>query len=183
MAYIRKKRVRRNQGNRWSYRYPDNPQFYTYYQLVEGYRDENGKVRQKVLAHLGRHSDPARAVAFNEQLAQSYKGSAADLRYAAQKMRERSIDALPREQWRRQKFNRVAGRGKWLVPKAGTPVPDEPPYPTSFAPKGWFYFPGETPEDAEREAAEAEARAEKYAERANRIRDVVTNHGRMGKFS
>jgi hypothetical protein len=38
---------------------------YRYYQLVEGYRDEDGKVRQRVLKHLGRFDsiEEARAAA------------------------------------------------------------------------------------------------------------------------
>jgi hypothetical protein len=53
MAYVRKKRVKRQSGKATSF-YRDAPEYYTYYQLVEGYR-ENGKVRQRVLAHLGRY--------------------------------------------------------------------------------------------------------------------------------
>ena len=43
MAYVRTKKIRRGERE------------YTYYQLVEGHRDpETGKVRQRVLKHLGR---------------------------------------------------------------------------------------------------------------------------------
>lgn len=42
MAYVRSKKIRRGERE------------YTYYQLVEGYRDpKTGKVRQRVLKHLG----------------------------------------------------------------------------------------------------------------------------------
>ena len=33
---------------------------YSYLQLVEGYRDENGKVRHRVVANLGRKDAPSR---------------------------------------------------------------------------------------------------------------------------
>lgn len=42
MAYVRSKKIRRGERE------------YTYYQLVEGYRTEDGKPRQRVLKHLGR---------------------------------------------------------------------------------------------------------------------------------
>jgi hypothetical protein len=43
VAYVRQKVIRRGERE------------YRYYQLVEGYRDpETGKVRQRVLKHLGR---------------------------------------------------------------------------------------------------------------------------------
>jgi hypothetical protein len=41
VAYVRAKKIHR--GGRE----------YVYYQLVEGYRDERGKVMQRVLKHLG----------------------------------------------------------------------------------------------------------------------------------
>jgi hypothetical protein len=43
MAFVRAKKVPGSGGK-----------VYTYYQLVEGYRTEDGKVRQRVLKHLGR---------------------------------------------------------------------------------------------------------------------------------
>jgi uncharacterized protein YcbK (DUF882 family) len=46
MAYVRAKKIRRGERE------------YTYYQLVAGYRDpKTGKVRQRVLKHLGRFED------------------------------------------------------------------------------------------------------------------------------
>ena len=93
-------------------------------------------------------------------------------------MRERSFENLrnlPFEERMRKRFNRARyGRGAWLLPRNGTPVPEETPYPTTFAPKGWFYFRGDTPEDAEREAAEDIAKAQELSERAAHIRSVVT---------
>jgi len=183
MAYIRSKKIKRTK-KRYSYFYRDDPDEYTYYQVVEGYRDESGKVKQRVLAHLGRDADPEAAMGRFERRAAGCQSSAADHLYAASHMRERSFENLTREEWRRKRFNRANyGRGKWLVPRAGTPVPDEPPYATGFAPKGWFYFPGETPEDAEREAAELSAKADEYATRAANIRSVVTKNVVPGAVS
>lgn len=44
MPYVRKKKIPGKSGK-----------VYTYYQLVEGQRGVDGKVRQRVIAHLGRH--------------------------------------------------------------------------------------------------------------------------------
>ena len=175
MAYIRSKKIRRS-TKRPSH--PGDPDEYTYYQIVEGYRDEDGKVRQRVLAHLGRESDPEAVIARLEKWAGWHREHAADLRYAAEKMRERSFENLrnlPFEERMRKRFKRARyGRGAWLLPRDGTSVPEETPYPTTFAPKGWFYFRGDTPEDAEREAAEDIAKAQELSERAAHIRSVVT---------
>src|SRR5215212_5133306 len=101
--YVRSKKEKRGSKKATSF-YRDNPQEYTYYQLVEGYRDEDGKVRQRVLAHLGRYADPEEAIAYLERRAQGRRQRAADLLYAAEKMRGK-------------RFHRARyGRGKWLVP-------------------------------------------------------------------
>jgi hypothetical protein len=166
MAYVRAKKIKRRSKRR-TWRYRDAPEEYVYYQLVEGYRDESGKVKQRVLAHLGRDADPHRAIERWERCAENRRNHAADLRYAAMQMRERAHG-----DWRRG-FNRGSRRGKWYVPRAGTDVPDIPPQPPGFAAPGWFYFEGETPEDAEQQAQEALAEAETYQRRANHTRAAL----------
>lgn len=168
MAYVRSKRIRRESTSTWG-RYKDE-EYYTYYQLVEGYRDEAGKVKQRVLAHLGTTPNPDEAAAFLDRRAARDRERAADYRYAAEKLRERWSDRSARA------FNRTNyGRGKWLLPKAGTPVPEKPPYATLVSPRGWQYFVEETPEEIERAAEELDAQAAEYEARAARIRRVVTN--------
>jgi hypothetical protein len=59
VAYVREKKVPGKRGK-----------VYSYYQLVEGYRDpETGKARQRVLKHLGRFDsiEDARASLVHDQ--------------------------------------------------------------------------------------------------------------------
>ena len=69
MAYVREKKVPGKNGKAWSY-----------YQLVEGKRVD-GKVRQRVIAHLGKHSSIEAARAAAEAL--RHNGSAEDERERA----------------------------------------------------------------------------------------------------
>jgi len=172
VAYIRAKKIKRSARRPKYHSYWADAEEYTYYQLVEGYRDESGKVKQRVVAHLGREAEPDKAVAHWERRAQWHRDRAADLRHAARHMRDRSMENTRSDRHRR--FKRTNhGRGKWFVPKAGTPVPDVPPTPTYLAPPGWFYFAGNTPEDAEREAQESLEQAEVFQQRAERIRAAL----------
>src|SRR5215212_1471958 len=102
--YVRSKKEKRGSKKATSF-YRDNPEEYTYYQLVEGYRDEDGKVRQRVLAHLGRHDSVEAALEDWRHMADVNRRRAADHRYAAEKWRERSRENLSLEDWRRKRFH------------------------------------------------------------------------------
>jgi hypothetical protein len=152
MAYMRKKKIRGKNGKT-----------YTYHQLVRGYR-EDGKVKQEVVAHLGRHETPEAALACWQKRAELWRQHARDHMRGAQLIREGTL--------RPYRWNPISRVWMWLLPKEGTEVPDEPPPPGGFAPRGWFYHRGSA-EDAEREAQEYLARAEKYEERVARLRSVL----------
>jgi hypothetical protein len=152
MAYVRKKKIRGNNGKT-----------YTYHQLVRGYR-EDGKVKQEVVAHLGRHETPEAALDCWQKRAELWRQHARDHMRGAQLIRDGAL--------RPYRWNPISQVWMWLLPKEGTEVPDEPPRGEGFAPRGWFYHRGSA-EDAEREAQEYLARAEKYEERAARLRSVL----------
>ena len=62
MAFIRaKKRTYRKRPKRWQRTAPE-PETHTYYSVVESYRDDQGKVRQRTLAYLGRHATIEKAL-------------------------------------------------------------------------------------------------------------------------
>ncbi len=130
MAYVRKKRVAGRE----------------YYQLVEGYRD-NGKVRQRVLAHLGRHETPEAALSYWQGCAEEWRQEARDLLGGARLIRERAVRPVRK------------GRTIWYrLPSEGA--------------RGWFNHPGDAG-DAERGAQELFARAGRLDERAARLRSVL----------
>jgi hypothetical protein len=171
--YVRSKKIKRDSKKDTGFYKPD-AEAYTYYQLVEGYRNEGGKVKQRVLAHLGRNDSVEAALENWQRRAEYHGGRAADLHYAAEKIRERPREPLLGER-RYETFHRTRyGRGKWLLPKAGTEVPERPPFARGVAPKGWTYVVAETPEAVELQAAEHDAKAEEYERRIARLRDVVT---------
>jgi hypothetical protein len=145
MAYVRKKRV----GGR------------EYYQLVEGYR-ENGKVRQRVLAHLGKRETPEAAITYWQREAEWSREYARDLLHAAEYIREGR--AAPNRYGARRK--------KRLVPRYGTPLDSDAPAAGRRAPKGWFFSDGMA-DDVEREAGEHLAQAEKFEGRIARLRSVL----------
>jgi hypothetical protein len=153
VAYVRKKKVGK----------------YEYYQLVEGYR-ENGKVRQRVLAHLGRDSTVEGAAARWERQAAYCRSRAKDLEWSAPLLR---VDYPDR------KVFRVGAGGKWFLPKAGT-QPDPSYQPGGFAPPGWFYYPpkSESPtkaaDEMEKAAQDCLREAEKFEAKAEFVRGVVT---------
>jgi hypothetical protein len=145
MAYVRKKKV----GER------------EYYQLVEGYR-ENGKVRQRVLSHLGRQETPEAALTFWQERAEWERRRARDCQHAAEYIR----------QGRAGSPYYGAQRRKRLVPRADTPLDSPSPAVGGFAPRGWFYSGG-TAEEVEQEAQEYLARADKWDERVARLRAAL----------
>jgi hypothetical protein len=149
MAYVRRKKIRGKNGKT-----------YTYHQLVRGYR-EDGKVKQEIVAHLGRYETPEAALACWQKRAELYRQHARDHMRGAQLIRDRAV----RGRYRGRSF-------WWCLPKEGTPLPDEPVVFTDSAPRGWFYHRGSAG-DAEREAQEYLARAEGYEERAARLRSVL----------
>jgi len=175
-VYVRKKTVKRGSQKATPY-YNDNPESYTYYQLVHGYRDENGKVKQEVLAHLGRYPTVEEAVEGLQSSFDHCTQMAAAHRRAAELIRSGALQGR-RLTW---------GTRGWLVPKPGTkfdPDTDEAPTPGGFAPSGWFYVKAQTTgrgresgvEAAEREAAEYERKASAYGQRLKRLKAVVTNN-------
>jgi hypothetical protein len=175
MAYVRAKRTKRTSRKRQSGAgsYPAEQEHYTYYQLVRGYRDENGKVKQEVLASLGRHPTVEDALTEWQRRAEMYEASAADYRRAAGLLRSGALQGL------RTSWSTVC----YLAPRVGTDFdPDDAPTPRGFAPRGWFYVKAQTVgkgresavEYAEREAAEYAAKASDYRERLERLQSVVT---------
>ena len=70
------------------------------------------------------------------------------------------------------RWNPISRVWMWLLPKEGTEIPDEPVRAGTFAPGGWFYHRGDA-EDAEREAREYLAKAERLDERAAYLRSVL----------
>jgi hypothetical protein len=150
MAYVRKKKIR-----------GENGKTYTYHQVVRGYR-EDGKVKQEVVAHLGRHETPEAALAYWQERAEWSRQQARDHMRGAQLIRDRAV---------RGRF-RPGGTRLWCLPREGTPLPDEPVMFHGFAPSGWFYHRGSA-DDAEREAQEYLTDAERYEERAERLRAVL----------
>ena len=97
MPYVKTKRVPGKDGK-----------VYTYHQLVEGYR-EGGKVKQKVIAHLGRYPTPEEAASVWEKQAKYRREREKNLVYAAPLMRAGKVHRL------------YYGRGKWFLPKHDTP--------------------------------------------------------------
>jgi hypothetical protein len=149
MAYVRKKKIRGGNGKT-----------YTYHQLVRGYR-EDGKVKQEVVAHLGRHETPEAALAYWQEQAQRWRQNARDHMRGAQLIRDRAV---------RASYNNRARY--WCLPREGTPLPDEPVVFHGFAPRGWFYHRGSA-DDAEQEAQEYLAKAERLDERVAHLRSVL----------
>jgi hypothetical protein len=175
MAYVRAKKIKRTSRKRRSGAdsHPADQETYTYYQLVEGYR-EDGKVRQRVLAHLGRFSTPEEALEYWRRLRDAYAQRAAEHRRVADLIRSGSLQGH-RSAWSRRAY---------LAPKMETEFdPETAPKPwqyRSFAPSGWFWhtvqIQGKGREDAaesaEREAQEHEETARKYAERVERLEQL-----------
>jgi hypothetical protein len=176
MAYVRKTKVRRHSRKQGSGRdsYPADTEYYTYYQLVEGYRDDNGKVRQRMLAHLGRNETPEAALQNWSKWAAYYKTRAAEYRRAEELLRSGQLEGV-RTSW---------STDCYLAPRVGTEFdPNTAPRSRGFAPRGWFYVKEQTvgkgresgEEFAAREAAEYEAKAAEYAERVERLRSALKN--------
>jgi hypothetical protein len=160
--YVRKKTIKRTSRKSPSFRddYPADQETYTYYQLVRGYRNEEGKVRQEVLAHLGRHETPEAAIEDLEHRARICRERAADYQHAAEYVRRDLAGPVP------------LYSTKQLVPRAGTPFETERPSHGGFAPSGWFYSSGNDRVFdylARREIEEAEG----YETRAERIRSLL----------
>ena len=143
MAYVRKKRVGEH----------------TYYQLVEGYR-KNGKVYQRVLCHLGRQETPEAALNLWQKRAEQARQMVRDYRHAAEYVR------LGRARWLPYYY---FGGLRWrrLVPRAATPLDSTP-----IDGDGWHQLNGSA-EDIERRAREYVAKAERWDERAERLRSVL----------
>ncbi len=150
MAYVRKKKIR-----------GENGKTYTYHQLVRGYR-EDGKVKQEVVAHLGRHETPEAALAYWEERAEWSRQQARDHMRGAQLIRDRAVGGS----------RNAGGSFYWCLPREGTPLPDKPVVFRGLAPRGWFYHRG-TAEDAEQDAQEYLAKAERLDERVARLRSVL----------
>jgi len=152
MAYVRKKNIR-----------AENGKTYTYHQLVRGYR-EDGKVKQEVVAHLGKHETLEAALAYWQEWAEESRQKARDLMRGAQLMRD---GLLPPYRW--NPFSKV-----WLglLPRDGIEIPGEPTRAGAFAPGEWFYHRGDAA-DAEREARKHIAKAKILEKRAARIRSVL----------
>jgi hypothetical protein len=146
MAYVRRKKV----GN------------HEYYQIVRGYR-ENGKVKQRVVAHLGPHKTPEAAIAYWQGRVDWYREHARNLQHAAQYIREGHASS-PYYGGRRQKR---------LVPRHGTPLDSTCPVGGRYAPRGWFYSKGMA-DEVEEEAREYLAKAAQWEERIARLRDVYS---------
>jgi hypothetical protein len=150
MTYVRSKQV------------PGNDKTYTYYQVVRGFRVD-GKVKQEVVAHLGRHETPEAALTYWDEAAGRWRQRAGDHLHAAEYIR----------QGRARSPHYGAMRRKRLVPrKKVTPLESEAPPSGGFAPTGWFYSSG-TAEEVEAEAAEYIVKAEALEERAARLRAVL----------
>jgi hypothetical protein len=154
MAYVRTKRVPGPAGKT-----------YTYYQLVEGYRDK-GKVRQRVLCHLGRHPTPEEALTHWDRRANYERQHGRDELRAAQVIRDDAIRPL--------RYNHQTRKWLWLLPREGTELPEDgrPPATGAFAPRGWRYHRGGA-EEAEREAAEHFGQAERWEKRAAGLRALL----------
>lgn len=102
MAFVRKKRV-------------DGQE---YYQLVENYQ-ENGKVRQRVLAHLGRDPSVEAAIEELERYIENFRGWAARSRAKAQEVRE------PWEAWRERYLSQYPERREQYGSEVLHPAPDD----------------------------------------------------------
>ena len=146
MTYIRKKTIRKANGA---------GERYTYYQVVRGYR-EDGKVKQEVVAHLGKHDSVEKAIEELEHWAAAYQKHADNYFHAAEYIRQQGPVA------------RFYGRPRRLVPRKDTPLDTPPPQDGGlFAPQGWFYAPyteGETAEQGwqyQEKAWELEAKADR----------------------
>ena len=167
MAYVRAKKIKR-QSKKATPFYRENPEEYTYYQLVHGYRDESGRVRQEVLAHLGRNPTPEAAIEEWEEMAGWRKERAASLRRAAELIRSGLLTPT-RPSW---------SRWSWLAPKVGTEFDEEiaaNPWRYGASPKGWFRHSHsgrreDGAETAEAAATELEAKAKEFEERIARLR-------------
>src|SRR5215210_4796839 len=114
MAYVRKKKIR-----------GENGKTYTYHQLVRGYR-EDGKVKQEVVAHLGRHETPGAALTYWDEAAGRWRQRAGDHLHAAEYIRQGRAHAPYYGAMRRKR----------LVPRQVTPLESEAPPSRSFAPTG-----------------------------------------------
>lgn len=127
-----------------------------YYQLVEGYRVE-GKVRQRVLLHLGQYATVDEALAGWEWWAKAKRDHARDHLRAAKLIRERRAYRSP-------------GGKKYLVPRHETPEDARPYSGGMMAPSGFFYCEGA--EYAEQAAEDYQRRAEALEAKIERLRSL-----------
>jgi len=164
--YVRSKKVKRTSRKRQSgaHSYPADTEYYTYYQLVRGYRNEEGKPRQEVVAHLGRNPTPEEALEQWDKQAAWARRHAADHQHAAEYIRSGRAGRVPRS---------GGGYGKRLVPRSETPLDSDPPARGGFAPRGWFYSGAHIPYHEEALAQEYTKRAEGYEKRAAHLRSVL----------
>jgi hypothetical protein len=138
-VYVRRKSV------------PRGDKQHTYYQIVEGYR-EGGKVRQRVLAHLGTNPTPEAAI-------EAWEREAAQWRYYGERS-QRIAESIRSGEAKRDN-RRYFGRRAWLIPCSV--FAGENGHPYSFV---------GTAEDADRHAARDLARAEEYEERVRKVREL-----------
>lgn len=166
---MRKKTQKRTSRKRRSGKsYPADLERYTYYQLVKGVRD-GGRVRQVVLAHLGRNETPEAALEDWQRQAAYWRGSAADNRLAAQWIRDGRAELQP------YKYIREGQTPTYRIPRSE--LPDDSPEPERaesniFRDFPYFYARGSA-EDVEAEAAKFIAKAEEYEERIARLQAVL----------
>ena len=85
MAYVRKKRVKAKKRDKG----------YEYYQVVESYR-ENGKVRQRMLVHLGEYPTVEAAIEGFSRLLKRYREDSDFHRTCAQNLYRNYARSLPR---------------------------------------------------------------------------------------